>query len=86
MFQTIIAHHQELGTVCAAIRCVSCEVPSSVVYIAVMVLWWWYSPCVWWRADLKIRWSGVIAMDVWWSFAGACGTYRSGGSIIVLSC
>jgi hypothetical protein len=24
------AHHQELGTVCATIRCVSCEVPSSV--------------------------------------------------------
>jgi hypothetical protein len=40
MFRAIIAHHQELGTVCAAIRCVSCEVPPSVVYIAVMVLWW----------------------------------------------
>jgi hypothetical protein len=38
MFRAIIAHHQELGTVCAAIRCVSCEVPSSIVYIAVMVL------------------------------------------------
>jgi hypothetical protein len=41
MFRAISAHNEELGTVCAAIRCVSCEVPSSVVYIAVMVLWWW---------------------------------------------
>jgi hypothetical protein len=39
MFRAIIVHHQELGTVCAAIRYVSCEVPSSVVYIAAMVLW-----------------------------------------------
>jgi hypothetical protein len=41
MFQAILAHHQELGTVCAAIWCISYEVPSSVVYIPIMVLWWW---------------------------------------------
>jgi hypothetical protein len=25
MFRAIITHHQELGTVCAAVRCISCE-------------------------------------------------------------
>jgi hypothetical protein len=37
MFRAIIAHHQELGTVCAAVRCISCEVLSSVGYIPGMV-------------------------------------------------
>jgi hypothetical protein len=41
MFRVIIAHHQELGTVCAALRCISFEVLSSVGYIPVMVLRWW---------------------------------------------
>jgi hypothetical protein len=43
MIRAIIAHHQELGTVCAAVRCVSCEVLSSVGYIPGMVFRWWYS-------------------------------------------
>jgi hypothetical protein len=33
MFRAIIAHHQELGTVCAAVRCISYEILSSVGYI-----------------------------------------------------
>jgi hypothetical protein len=41
MFRAIIAHHQELGTVCAAVRCINCEVLSSVGYIPDMVLRWW---------------------------------------------
>jgi hypothetical protein len=43
MFRAIIAHHQELGTVCAAVRCISCEVLSSVGYVPGMVFRWWYS-------------------------------------------
>jgi hypothetical protein len=41
MFRAIIAHHQELGTVCAAVRCIGCVFPSSAAYIPIMVLWWW---------------------------------------------
>jgi hypothetical protein len=43
MFRAIIAHHQELGTVCAAVRCIRCEILSSVGYIPGMVFRW-YSP------------------------------------------
>jgi hypothetical protein len=43
MFRAIIAHHRELGTVRAAVRCISCEVLSSFGYIPGMVLRWWYS-------------------------------------------
>jgi hypothetical protein len=44
MFQAIIAQRQKLGTVRAAVRCISCEVLSSVGYIPSMVFRWWYSP------------------------------------------
>jgi hypothetical protein len=44
MFRAIIAHHQQLGTVFAAVRCISCEVLSSVGYIPGVVFRWWYSP------------------------------------------
>jgi hypothetical protein len=74
MFRAIIAHHQELGTVCAAVRFISCEVPSSVVYIPIMVLRCWYSAVCsgarFWSSGEAV----LVALGVWWSFlpAGAC--------------
>jgi hypothetical protein len=89
MFRAIIAHHQELGTVCAAVRCISCEVLSSVSYIPGMVLQWWYSAVCSgvriWSLGEAVYWLWVCGGVLYRPVRVSSSTYTSSGSDIVLS-